>query len=152
MTEPQGKPIEILLVEDSPADVRLTKEVLQEGRVANNLSHVSDGEEAMQFLRREGPYEDAPRPDLVLLDLNMPKMDGREVLAEIKADSKLHPIPVVALTTSTAEQDIYEAYKHSVNAYIAKPINLEEFVAAIRTIEAFWLTIVRLPPGNGRLA
>jgi len=147
--ESQTRPIEILLVEDSAADVRLTQEVLSDGKVANRLNHVPDGEQAMAYLRREEGFEDSTRPDLVLLDLNLPRMDGREVLAEIKSDADLSSIPIVALTTSTAERDIFEAYEHRVNAYIAKPIQLEEFVAVIRSIESFWLTIVRLPPDPG---
>ena len=147
--ESETRPIEILLVEDSAADVRLTQEVLSDGKVANRLSHVPDGEQAMAYLRRGEGFEDSTRPDLVLLDLNLPRMDGREVLAEIKSDPDLSSIPVVALTTSTAERDIFEAYEHRVNAYITKPIQLEEFVAVIRSIETFWLTIVRLPPDPG---
>lgn len=139
------RPIEILLVEDHPADVRLTQEVLADGKVVNNLHPVGDGEMAMRFLRNEGEFADAPRPDLILLDLNLPKMDGREVLAEVKQDPELKLIPVIALTTSTAEQDILEAYEHRVNAYINKPVNLQEFVNVVRGIESFWLSIVRFP-------
>ncbi|MGI8728331.1 MAG: response regulator [Solirubrobacterales bacterium] len=143
-----ARPIEILLVEDDPADVRLTREVLADGKVVNNLHDVGDGEEAMRFLRREGDHAEAPRPDVILLDLNLPKMDGREVLAEVKSDPDLLQIPVIALTTSTADRDIYEAYEHRVNAYISKPVNLGEFVDVVRTIESFWLTIVKLPEHN----
>ncbi len=141
-----GKPIEILLVEDNPGDIRLTREGLKEGRIFNNLSVVEDGVEAMAFLRREGDYADAPRPDLVLLDLNLPKKDGREVLKEIKSDPKLRRIPVVILTTSRAEEDIMGTYDQHANCYITKPVDFDQFVNVVKTIEDFWLTIVRLPP------
>ncbi len=140
-----GRPIEILLVEDSPGDVRLTIEALKDGKVRNNLSVVGDGEEALAFLRRQGKYADAPLPDLVLLDLNLPKMDGREVLAEIKNDSLLKRIPVVVLTTSRAEQDVLRSYDLHANCYITKPVDLDQFIGVIRTIEDFWLTVVTLP-------
>ena len=141
-----GKPIEILLVEDNPGDVRLTLEVFKESKMHNNLSSVGDGVEALAFLRREGKYIQSPRPDLILLDLNLPKKDGREVLAEIKEDPDLRRIPVVVLTTSQAEQDVLRSYNLHANCYISKPIDLEQFVTVVRSIEDFWLTIVKLPP------
>jgi chemotaxis family two-component system response regulator Rcp1 len=144
--EPIGRPIEILLVEDNPGDIRLTREGLKEGRIFNNLSVVEDGVEAMAFLRREGEYADAPHPDLILLDLNLPKKDGREVLKEIKSDPKLRRIPVVILTTSRAEEDIMDTYDQHANCYIIKPVDFDQFVNVVKTIEDFWLTIVRLPP------
>jgi len=139
-------PIEILLVEDNPGDVRLAKEALKEGKVSNNVHVVEDGESAMEFLRKQNKYQNAPRPDLVLLDLNLPKKDGREVLAEIKADPDLKRIPVVMLTISKAEEDIVRAYDLHVNCYITKPIDLDQFIKVVRTVEDFWLTIVKLPP------
>lgn len=146
---PMGRPIEILLIEDNPGDVRLTREALREGKVRNNLSVAGDGVAALQFLRREGKYADAPRPDLILLDLNLPKKDGREVLAEIKADEQLRTIPVVILTTSSAEQDIIKSYNLHANCYITKPVDLEQFIIVVRSIEEFWLTIVTLPAIDG---
>ena len=140
-----GEPIEILMVDDSMGDVRLAQEALKEARVRNRLSVVHDGEQAMAFLRREDGYGDAPRPDLVLLDLNMPRMDGREVLAQIKGDPDLRSIPVVVLTTSEAEVDIVKAYDLHANAYITKPVDLEAFLDAVKVVEEFWLTVVRLP-------
>ena len=140
-----GKPIDILLIEDNPGDVRLTKEVLMEGKVRNNLQVVGDGVEAMAFLRRENNYAEAPRPDLILLDLNLPKKDGREVLQEIKADHQLRRIPVVVLTTSAADEDILRSYDLSANCYVTKPVDLYQFIKVVRSIEAFWLTIVSLP-------
>jgi CheY-like chemotaxis protein len=140
-----GKPVEILLVEDNPGDVRLTIEGLKEGKVNNNLYVVEDGAEAMAFLRREDKYSKAVRPDLILLDLNLPKMDGREVLAAIKADKNLRTIPVVILTTSEAEQDILKAYTLHANCYITKPVDLEQFISVVTSIEEFWFTIVKLP-------
>ena len=140
-----GKPIEILLIEDNPGDVRLTKEVLMEGKVRNHLQVVGDGVQAMAFLRRENHYAEAPRPDLILLDLNLPKKDGREVLQEIKADHQLRTIPVVVLTTSAADEDILRSYDLSANCYITKPVDLYQFIRVIRSIETFWLTIVSLP-------
>jgi two-component system, chemotaxis family, response regulator Rcp1 len=133
-------------VEDSPGDVRLTQEVLREAKIANDLHVVGDGEQAMAFLRRKGSHTEAPRPDLVLLDLNLPRKDGREVLAEISDDDALRTIPVIVLTTSAAEQDILRSYQLSANAYITKPIDLNEFMSVVRSIEAFWLSIVKLPP------
>jgi chemotaxis family two-component system response regulator Rcp1 len=140
-----GRPIEVLLVEDSPGDVRLTREALKEGKIRNNLSHVPDGVEAMAFLRHEGPYADVPKPDIVLLDLNMPRKDGREVLAEMKADARLKRIPVVVLTTSEAEQDILKTYDLHANCYITKPVDLDQFISIVRSVENFWLQLVKLP-------
>jgi two-component system, chemotaxis family, response regulator Rcp1 len=139
-------PIEILLVEDNPGDIRLTREALRDGKVRNNLHVALDGVEAMAFLRKEGAHADAPRPDVVLLDLNLPRKNGREVLAEIKSDPELMLIPVVVLTTSQDEQDILKAYEYRANCYITKPVDLEQFLAVVRSIEEFWFTIVRLPP------
>src|SRR5438067_6920342 len=141
--ETYGMPIGILLVEDNPGDVRLTVEALKEGKVLNTLSVARDGVEALAFLRRAGKHGDAPRPDLILLDLNLPKKDGREVLAEIKADESLKRIPVVVLTTSQAEQDILKSYNLHANCYIIKPVDLEQFIGVLKSIESFWLTIVR---------
>jgi len=132
-------------VEDNPGDVRLTQEALTDGKVRNNMQVVEDGVEAVAFLRREGKYANASRPDLILLDLNLPKKDGREVLAEIKADEDLRRIPVVVLTTSKAEEDIFKAYDQHANCYITKPVDLDQFIAVVRSIENFWFTIVKLP-------
>ena len=140
-----GKPVEILLVEDNPGDVRLTIEAFRENRLHNNLHVVRDGEEAIAFLRRDGQYADGPRPDLILLDLNLPKKDGREVLAEIKEDSDLKRIPVVILTTSAAEEDILKTYELYANCYVTKPVDLDQFIKVVRSIEEFWMTIVKLP-------
>lgn len=145
MSDQRPTPINILLVEDSPADVRLTQEVLRDAKIANELHVVGDGEAAMDFLRREGEYATRPRPDLVLLDLNLPRKDGREVLAELKEDPDLHTIPVIVLTTSSAERDVLRSYELSVNCYITKPIDLDEFIRVVRSIECFWLSVVRLP-------
>lgn len=139
------RPIEILLVEDSPSDADLTVDAFSEARVLNNLHWVEDGVEALTFLRRQGQYSDVPRPDLILLDLNMPKKDGREVLAEIKADSKLKRIPVIILTTSAAERDILKTYELNGNCYVTKPIDVEQFMSVVKIIEAFWLAVVQLP-------
>jgi two-component system, chemotaxis family, response regulator Rcp1 len=141
----RGRPIEILLVEDNPGDVRLTIEALKEGKVSNRLSVARDGVEALSFLRRQGPHANAARPDLILLDLNLPKKDGREVLAEIKEDSRLRRIPVVVLTTSKAEEDILRTYDLHANCYITKPVDLEQFISVVRSIDDFWLSVVRLP-------
>lgn len=138
-------PIEILLVEDSPGDVRLTREALRDAKVSNNLSVASDGLQAMSFLSRQNGYADAPRPDLVLLDLNLPKLSGREVLERVKRDPGLMNIPVVVLTTSAAEEDILRSYQLHANCYITKPVDLEQFLKVISTIDNFWLTIVKLP-------
>ncbi|MDB5052830.1 MAG: Two-component system response regulator [Bacilli bacterium] len=140
-----GKSIEVLLVEDNPGDVRLTKEALKEGKVQINISIVTNGLEAMAFLRKEGEYKNAPKPDLILLDLNLPIKDGREVLEEIKNDDDLKYIPVVVLTTSEAEQDIFRTYELHVNCYITKPVDYEQFITVVRSIEEFWFTIVKLP-------
>ncbi|WIG94838.1 response regulator [Myxococcus sp. SDU36] len=141
-----GSPIEILLVEDNPGDVRLTIEAFKEGKVSNRLSVARDGVEALAFLRRQGAYANAARPDLILLDLNLPRKDGREVLAEIKVDPALRRIPVVVLTTSKAEEDILRTYDLHANCYIAKPVDLEQFIFVVRSIDDFWLSVVRLPP------
>jgi len=146
MNRAPGEPVQILLVEDSPGDIRLTREVLRDAKIANELHIVGDGDAAMKFLRREDEHSDAPRPDLILLDLNLPRKDGREVLGELKEDAELHRIPVIVLTTSAAEQDILRSYDLQAACYITKPIDLDEFIAVVRSIEAFWLSIVRLPP------
>lgn len=141
----KSRPVEILLVEDNPGDVRLTVEALKEAKVSNNLSVVGDGQDALSYLRREGQFQDAARPDLILLDLNLPRMSGREVLALIKEDSDLKRIPVVILTTSEAEQDILRSYDLHANCYITKPVDLEKFITVVKSIEGFWLTVVKLP-------
>ena len=141
-----GRPVELLLVEDNPGDVRLTIEALKEGKVRNNLHVVGDGAEALAFLRREGKFQDSVRPGLILLDLNLPRMDGRELLAIIKDDPHLKKIPVVVLTTSKAEEDIVKSYNLHANCYIAKPVDLNQFLEVIKAIEGFWMTIVKLPP------
>lgn len=144
-TKTMGRPVEFLLAEDNPGDVRLTREALRESKISNNLNVVPDGVEAMAFLRREGQYADAPRPDVILLDLNLPKKDGREVLAEVKADPNLRLIPVVIITSSEAEQDVLKTYELHANCYVTKPVDLEQFIKVIQSIETFWLTIVTLP-------
>ena len=141
-------PVEILLVEDNAGDVRLTKEALKEGKVYNNLHWAKDGVEALEFLRREGKHAKAPRPDIILLDLNLPKKDGREVLSEIKSDDQLKHIPVVILTTSKAEQDVLRSYKLHANCYITKPVDLGKFIVVVQSIDRFWLTVVTLPPAK----
>ena len=138
--------VDILLVEDNPGDVRLTKEGLKDSRIVSGINVVGDGVEAMEFLRHEGKYENAPRPDLILLDLNLPRKDGRELLAEIKSDKDLKRIPVVVLTSSKAEQDVVMAYDLHANCYIRKPINLREFSQMMQQFEQFWLAMVTLPP------
>ena len=140
-----AEPVQILLIEDSPGDIRLTREVLRDAKIANELHIVGDGEQAMAFLRCEGEYAGVRRPDLILLDLNLPRKDGREVLAELKDDAELHLIPVIVLTTSAAEQDVLRSYDLKAACYITKPIDLDEFIAVVRSIESFWLSIVRLP-------
>ena len=140
-----GRPIEILLVEDNAGDVKLTREVLKEGKVPSNLSAVSDGDEAIAFLRRDGKYAGAPRPDFILLDLNLPGKDGRELLAEIRFDKHLEHIPVLVLTTSDADDDIMNCYKLKANCYIKKPLAYEQFVQIIRALDSFWFTMVQLP-------
>ena len=137
--------VEILLVEDNPGDVRLTRETFKESKLSNRLHVVGNGEEALAFLRHAGQYADAVRPDLILLDLNLPKKDGRELLAEVKADADLRCIPVVVLTTSKAEQDILKAYDLHANCYITKPLDLDQFITVVKSIENFWLQIVKLP-------
>jgi len=141
-------PVEILLVEDNPGDERLTREALREGKVYHNLHWVKDGVQAMEFLRRQGKYASVPRPDIVLLDLNLPKKDGREVLEEIKSDEDLKRIPVVVLTTSKAEEDVLRTYNLHANCYVTKPVDLEKFIVVVKSIDVFWLTVVTLPP-NG---
>ena len=141
----RGRPAEILLVEDNPGDLRLTKEALADAKVRNRLSSVIDGVEALKFLRQEAPYQNAERPDLILLDLNLPRKDGREVLLEIKNDPKLKRIPVVVVTSSAEEQDIVRSYNLHANCYVTKPIDLQQFVTVVRAIEDFWMTIVKLP-------
>jgi chemotaxis family two-component system response regulator Rcp1 len=145
MNGTRGRAIEILLVEDNPGDVRLIQEALRDGKVWNNPHVVSDGEAALDFVYRRGVYADKPRPDLVLLDLNLPKKDGREVLAVIKGDPELRRIPVVVLTTSKEEEDVLRAYNLAANCYVAKPVEFDEFMKVIQMIEDFWLTIVALP-------
>lgn len=145
-TEPMGRPVEILLVEDNPGDVRLTQENFKESKIRNNMCVVNDGVEALAFLRREGRYGDAVRPDVILLDLNLPRKDGREVLKEIKADPELRRIPVVILTISSADEDIIRSYDLHANCYITKPIDLEQFGKVVKSISDFWLTMVKLPP------
>ena len=140
-----GRPIEILLVEDNPGDVRLTIETLRENQLRNNLHVARDGVEALKFVRHEGQHADAVRPDLILLDLNLPRKDGREVLAEIKLDPVLKSIPVVVLTSSRAEQDVQRAYELQANCYVTKPVDLDQFVTVVRSIEHFWLRVVTLP-------
>jgi two-component system, chemotaxis family, response regulator Rcp1 len=140
-----SRPIEILLVEDNPGDARLTLEAFKEGKVFNNLTVVGDGVEAMAYLRREGQYANSVQPDLILLDLNLPKKDGREVLAEIKSDERIRNIPVIVLTTSAAEEDIARAYSRHANCYITKPVDLDQFLHVVQSIESFWLSLVRLP-------
>jgi CheY-like chemotaxis protein len=143
-----GKEIEILLVDDSPGDVRLTIEALKDGKIHNHLSVVSDGEEALAFLRQQGQYAKVPRPDLILLDLNLPKKDGREVLREIKQEEDLKRIPVVVLTISTAEKDILKAYNLHANCYVNKPVDFGQFTDVVKSIEDFWFTVVKLPRGR----
>ena len=144
----ENRPVEILLVEDNPGDERLTREALKEGKVYSNLHWVKDGVEAMEFLRREGKYNDVPRPDIILLDLNLPKKDGREVLQDIKNDDALKRIPVVVLTTSKAEEDVLRTYNLHANCYVTKPVDLEKFIVVVKSIDMFWLTIVTLPNGG----
>jgi len=140
--------VEILLVEDNPADVRLTVEALKDSKLKNNLNVVNDGVEAMEFLLKKGKYADAPTPDLILLDLNLPKKDGREVLKEVKEDCNLKRIPVVILTISKADEDIVKTYDLHANCYISKPVDLDQFVKVVKSIEDFWFTIVVLPNGQ----
>ncbi|MGM0588974.1 MAG: response regulator [Bacteroidota bacterium] len=141
----KNRPVEILLIEDNEADVRLTREGIKEAKINNNLSVVRDGEEAMDYLHKRNGFEDVPRPDLVLLDLNLPKKDGREVLEEIKSSEDLRRLPVVVLTTSEAEKDIVKSYELHANCYVTKPLGLDQFVEVIKAIEDFWFSIVKLP-------
>jgi CheY-like chemotaxis protein len=142
----ETKPIEILLVEDSPSDTALTIEALKAGKIANNLNHVEDGVEAMDYLKRRGKYARAVRPDLVMLDLNLPRKDGREVLKEMKSDLTLKAIPVIVLTTSSSDRDVLQSYELNANCYIIKPVDFEHFIEVVRSVENFWLTVVTLPP------
>ena len=148
MREINTRPVNILLVEDNPGDIRLTKEAFKEGRIKNDLYVVTDGEEAISYLRKIGKYENAITPDLILLDLNLPKKDGREVLSEIKEDPQLKCIPVIILTTSSAQNDIISTYEGHANCYIMKPVDFTQFLSVIRTIEDFWLSVVKLPNGS----
>jgi CheY-like chemotaxis protein len=143
-----GSPIEVLLVEDDPGDVMMTQEAFQEHRVNNRLRVVSDGDEALSYLRREGRYAEAARPDLILLDLNLPRRDGREVLAEIKTDDTLRRIPVIVLTTSQADEDIVRSYQLHANAYVTKPVDFDRFISVVRQIDEFFVGVVKLPPRN----
>ena len=147
-TREGAPPVEILLVEDNPGDHRLTQEALREGKVYNNLSWVKDGVEALDFLKRRGAYANAPRPDIILLDLNLPKKDGRAVLSEIKGDEELRSIPVVVLTTSKAEEDVLRSYDLHANCYVTKPVDLDKFIVVVQSIDRFWLTVVTLPPAK----
>lgn len=142
----EGTPIEVLLVEDDPGDILMTKEAFAEHKLRNNLNVVADGSEALEYLRREGQYADAPRPDLVLLDLNLPRLDGREVLEEIKKDESLCQIPVVVLTTSQADEDVLRSYRLHANAYVTKPVDFDRFIAVVRQIDEFFVSVVKLPP------
>lgn len=146
------RPIEILLVEDNPADVRLTQEALKDGKVANRMSVVTNGVDAIAFLRKKDQYANAPHPDLIVLDLNLPKKNGHEVLSEIKTDPQLKTIPVVILTISAAEEDIFKAYFNHVNCYITKSIDINQFIKVVKSVENFWFTIVKLPPHNNKWA
>jgi two-component system, chemotaxis family, response regulator Rcp1 len=146
----RSRPVEILLVEDNPGDARLTLEAFKEGKVINHLTVLQDGVEALDYLRRTGAHTGASTPDLILLDLNLPKMDGREVLAAIKDDPVLRTIPVVVLTTSSSQDDVTRAYGHHANCYITKPVDLDQFLRVIQSIETFWLSLVTLPPGGRR--
>ncbi len=146
MAQASGAPIEILLVEDNPGDVRLTQEAVREAKIRNTLNVVNDGEQAIAYVRRQGEFADRPRPDLILLDLNLPRKDGREVLQDLKCDPDLHRIPVVVLTSSEAEQDILRTYDLYANAYVTKPVDLEQFMHVVSSIQDFWLNIVKLPP------
>ncbi len=146
MSDPAGtRSIEILLVEDNPGDVRLLTETFREGKVHNRISVVEDGVEALAFLRRQGKYDTAPRPDLILLDLSLPRKNGHEVLAEVKHDPDLKRIPVCVITSSEAERDILDAYNNHVNCYLTKPVRLEQFIGVVRSVENFWLSLVKLP-------
>ncbi|MBN2537069.1 response regulator [candidate division WOR-3 bacterium] len=143
-----GRPARVLLVEDDPGDIELTRETLREGKVRVDLKEVRDGERALQYLRKQGEYRHALQPDLVILDLNLPRKDGRTVLSEMKADEELRKIPVVVLTTSSAEEDVVRSYGLGANCYVTKPLGLEEFSKIVKAIESFWLSVVRLPPNH----
>lgn len=145
---PDAKSIDVLLVEDDPGDTLMIREAFEDNKVRNRLTCVTDGVQALEFLRREGAHAGAPRPDLILLDLNLPRKDGREVLEEIKSDEKLKRIPVVVLTTSKAEEDVLRTYNLHANCYVTKPVDLEKFIVVVKSIDVFWLTVVTLPP-NG---
>jgi chemotaxis family two-component system response regulator Rcp1 len=147
-SQDESPPVEILLVEDNPGDYRLTKEALHEGKVYNNLHWAKDGVEAIEFLKRRGKFANVPRPDIILLDLNLPKKDGREVLSEIKQDGDLRSIPVVILTTSKAEEDVLRSYDLHANCYVTKPVDLDKFIVVVQSIDRFWLTVVTLPTGK----
>ncbi|MEU5097988.1 response regulator [Streptomyces sp. NPDC020996] len=149
MTEPGATPIDVLLVEDDPGDELMTREAFEDNKIGNTLHVVRDGEEALDFLHRRGEHADAPTPDLILLDLNLPKYDGRQVLEHIKSDPDLSHIPVVVLTTSAAEEDILRSYKLHANAYVTKPVDLDQFIAAVRQIDDFFVQVVRLPRSHG---
>ncbi|MCX5008971.1 response regulator [Streptomyces sp. NBC_00638] len=149
MTTPAGTPINVLLVEDDPGDELMTREAFEDNKIGNTLHVVRDGEEALDFLYRRGAHVGAPQPDLILLDLNLPKYDGRQVLEKIKSDPALSHIPVVVLTTSAAEEDILRSYKLHANAYVTKPVDLDQFIAAVRQIDDFFVQVVRLPRQNG---
>ena len=142
----EGRPVEILLVEDNPADGRLAREALRDAKLSNILHQVVDGQEAMRFLNREGEYPEAPRPDIILLDLNLPGMSGREVLVKIKADGRLKDIPVVVLTSSASEQDIVASYTHHANCFVTKPVDFHKFTEVVKQVGDFWFTVVKLPP------
>jgi CheY-like chemotaxis protein len=146
MTGTQAQPVEILLAEDNPGDAKLTRKALEQGNIINNLHVVTDGVEALEYLRQEGEYADKPRPDLMLLDLNMPRKDGREVLEAIKTDADLRRIPVVVMTSSEAEEDIVQSYDLHANAYLTKPIDFDGFLDVVGSIEEFWLSVVKMPP------
>ncbi|MET7386328.1 response regulator [Streptomyces sp. NPDC005385] len=149
MTTPSGTPIDVLLVEDDPGDELMTREAFEDNKIGNTLHVVRDGEEALDFLYKRGAHTGAPQPDLILLDLNLPKYDGRQVLEQIKSDPALAHIPVVVLTTSAAEEDILRSYKLHANAYVTKPVDLDQFIAAVRQIDDFFVQVVRLPRHNG---
>ncbi|WP_225334140.1 response regulator [Halomicrobium urmianum] len=146
MSGEQGKPVEILLAEDNPGDVKLTRKALERGQIANNLHVVEDGVEALGYLRQEGEHADARRPDLILLDLDMPRKDGKEVLRELRDDDDLRRIPVVVMTSSAAEEDIAKSYDLNANAYLTKPVDFDGFLDVVGRIEEFWLTVVKIPP------
>ncbi|HEY3006958.1 MAG TPA: response regulator [Micromonosporaceae bacterium] len=150
MTEPAdgARPIEVLLIEDDPGDVLMTREAFEEHKVRNRLTVLTDGAQALEYLHRQGEYADADRPDLILLDLNLPKRDGREVLAEIKKDEELGQIPVVVLTTSSSDEDILGSYRLHANAYVTKPVDFDRFIAVVRQIDDFFVSVVKLPPKN----